>query len=102
MNLDEYIAEREARDPEFKAAREALRPAHEFHRAAIAARLAAGLTYEELTERLGKKPAVVARMETSGAPPHLDTLFAVAKALGTRFIITADGHLEVEPTSEHA
>ena len=102
MNLQEYIAEREARDPEFKAAREALRPAAEFHRAVIQARVDAGLTYQQLAERLGKKPAVVARMETSWAPPRLDALFEVARALGTSFTITPEGNIEVHPPKRRA
>jgi transcriptional regulator with XRE-family HTH domain len=97
MNLDEWIAEREARDPAFKAAREALRPASEFQSAMIAARLAAGLTNAQLAERLGKKPAAVARLEMSWAPPRLDALMAIARALDTRFTITPEGRIEVHP-----
>jgi ribosome-binding protein aMBF1 (putative translation factor) len=97
MNHREFIAQEEARDPAFKAAMEELQPAHEFHRAVIAARLAAGLTNAQLAERLGKKPAAVARLEMSWAPPRLDALMEIARALDTRFTITPDGRIEVHP-----
>ena len=102
MNHREFIAQEEARDPAFKAAMEELRPAHEFHCAIIQARLAAGLAYDQLAERLGKKPSVVARMETSWTPPRLDALFEVARALGTSFTITPEGSIEVHPPKRRA
>ena len=87
MKHRDYVAAREARDPAFKAAREALRPDYERQRALIQARLAAGLTQQELAERLGKSQSVVARLESGKHPPRLDTLIAVANALGARFSI---------------
>jgi hypothetical protein len=50
MNLDDYVRDREARDPEFKAAGEALRPQYQFQNALIAARVGAGLTQQQFAE----------------------------------------------------
>jgi transcriptional regulator with XRE-family HTH domain len=91
MKHRDYVAAREARDPAFKAAREALRPEYERQRALIQARIAAGLTQQELAERLGTSQSVVARLESGKHPPRLDTLIAVATALGAQFSI-APGH----------
>jgi transcriptional regulator with XRE-family HTH domain len=102
MNLDEFIAEEEARDPEFKAAREALRPSYEFKRALIQARLDAGLTNRELAERLGKKPAAVERLEMGWTPPRLDTLFELARVLDVQFTISPDGSLDAQPARRRA
>jgi transcriptional regulator with XRE-family HTH domain len=97
MNVEEYFAEREARDPEFRAAWEEMRPQFELERALLQARLAAGLTQRQLADRLGKKQSAIARLESGRHPPRLDTLAAVARALGASFTIAADGHLTVRP-----
>ena len=44
MNVDDYIAKRGDRDPEFRAALQALQPGFEFRRKLIKSRLDAGLT----------------------------------------------------------
>jgi len=96
-DLDKYIAEREARDPEFRKAREELRPQYEFRRAMIGARLAAGLTQKELAERMGTTQSAIARLESGNQMPTLDTLFKLATALGVDFTITPDEPLKVNP-----
>jgi transcriptional regulator with XRE-family HTH domain len=90
MNLDEYVRDREARDPAFRAAGEELRPRHEFQRALIAARLAAALTQQQLAERLGKPQSTVARWESGQHQPRLEILQAVVRALGGSFAITPE------------
>ncbi|HLH26669.1 MAG TPA: helix-turn-helix transcriptional regulator [Chloroflexota bacterium] len=96
MNVEEYFAEREARDPEFRAAWEEQRPQFELERALIKARLAAGLTQQQLADRLGKKQSAIARLESGKHPPRLDTLVAIARAVGAAFIVEPDGRLRVE------
>lgn len=91
MNHREYIAEREAREPAFKEAREALRPQYEFRRALIAARLRSGLTQVQIAERLGTTQSAVARLESGQTTPTVDTLCKLASVLGIRFEITASG-----------
>ncbi|HZR99877.1 MAG TPA: helix-turn-helix transcriptional regulator [Chloroflexota bacterium] len=90
MNLDEYVRDREARDPEFRAAGEALRPRHTFQHALVAARLAAGLTQQQLADLLDKPQSAVARWESGQHQPRLEILQAVAAALGGSFTITPE------------
>ena len=91
MNLDEYIAEREAREPAFKEAMTAERPRYEFRRALIGARLRANLTQAQLAERLGTTQSAIARLETGQSTPTVDTLCKLAAVLGIRFEITPNG-----------
>jgi transcriptional regulator with XRE-family HTH domain len=94
MNLDDYIAERTARDPEFRDAMAALEPEYEFRRALIAARLAAGLTQAELAARVGTKQPAIARLETGTSEPSLGMLKRLAKALDVTFRITPSETIE--------
>ena len=91
MNHREYIAEREAREPAFKEAREALLPQYEFRRALIAARLRSGLAQVQIAERLGATQGAIARFESGKTTPTVDTLCKLASVLGIRFEITATG-----------
>jgi transcriptional regulator with XRE-family HTH domain len=100
MNVEEYFAAREARDPEFRAAWESLRPTYEFQRALIAARLAAGLSQRELAARLGTKQPAIARLESGQHPPRLSTLQHLADALGITFVIRPHAPLKVQPAAE--
>jgi transcriptional regulator with XRE-family HTH domain len=95
MDLDQYIAEREARDPEFKAAREEMRPQYEFQRALIMARVEAGITQREMATRLEVKQSAIARWEAGQIMPTLDTLFRVSKSLGLAFTVTPETPLVV-------
>jgi transcriptional regulator with XRE-family HTH domain len=97
MDLDQYIAEREARDPEFKAAMEEMRPQYEFRKALVMARVEAGITQREMAERLGVKQAALARWEAGETMPTLDTLYRVAIALDLDFAITPEAPLVVTP-----
>jgi transcriptional regulator with XRE-family HTH domain len=96
-DLDQYIAEREARDPEFKAAREEMRPQYEFQRALIMARVEGGITQREMAGRLGVKQSALARWEAGETMPTLDTLFRVAKTLDLDFTITPEAPLLITP-----
>jgi transcriptional regulator with XRE-family HTH domain len=99
MNLDDYVAEREARDPEFKAALEEMRPQFEFRLALVTARIEGGLTQRDLALRLGVKQSALARWEAGQTMPTLDTLFRVAKTLNLDFTVTPDEPLVVTPHS---
>ena len=102
MKWRDYVAEREARDPEFRAAREETRPQFEFRRALVAARVESGLTQREMAERLGVKQPALARWEAGETMPTLDTLFRVAQALQLDFAITPDAPLTVTPATRHS
>jgi DNA-binding XRE family transcriptional regulator len=97
MNWNDYIAEREARDPEFQAARTEMRPQFEFRLALVKARIENGLSQREMAQRLGVKQSALARWEAGRIMPTLDTLFRVAKALDLDFAITPDTPLVVTP-----
>lgn len=95
MKHQDYVAQRAARDPEFRAARDASQPLYDFQRALIAARLAAGLTQRQLADRMGTQQSVVARIEGGAHPPRLDTLQKWAAACKADFTIKADAPLVV-------
>lgn len=97
MDWQDYVAEREARDPGFREACERLRPQHEFRSALIKARLEAKLTQRAMAERLGVKQSALARWEAGQTMPTLDTLFRVAGALNLDFVVTPDAPLLVTP-----
>jgi transcriptional regulator with XRE-family HTH domain len=89
MNLEEYIAERTARDPEFRIEMEALQPEYEFRLALIQARQHSGLTQAELAARIGTKQSAIARLETGESRPSFAMLVRLAKALGVTFEFTS-------------
>jgi transcriptional regulator with XRE-family HTH domain len=99
MNWDQYVTEREASDPEFKTAREEMRPQFEFRLALVSARIESELTQRDLAQRLGVKQSALARWEAGQTMPTLDTLFRVAKTLNLDFTITPDEPLVVTPHS---
>jgi transcriptional regulator with XRE-family HTH domain len=102
MNLDDYIAEREAREPELRAAREALEHEYAYHRAVIEARLAAGISQRELAARMGKQQPAIARLEGGKHPPGLDMLYALAKAVGGTFTISPTSPLTFKPAARRS
>ncbi len=53
MNHKDHVEKREARSPEFRAIREELRPQYEFRRVLIGARIGAGVSQEQLAQRMG-------------------------------------------------
>jgi transcriptional regulator with XRE-family HTH domain len=56
------------------------------------ARLAAGLTQNELARALGTTQAAVARLERSGANPTVATLDGALRATGHRLVLEAAAH----------
>jgi transcriptional regulator with XRE-family HTH domain len=101
MKHEEYVAQRAARDPAFRAAREASQPLYEFQRALIAARLAAGLTQRQLAELMGTGQSVIARIEGGEHPPRLDTLQKWAAACEAEFTIKPEAPLSVRPRARN-
>lgn len=71
-------------DPDVRAIYDELAPEYEIARAVIKARIAAGLTQEQLAQRMGTTQPVIARLESGRAKPSMSTLLRVAKATGTR------------------
>jgi len=75
-------------DPEYRQEYESLAAEFELARALIEARAAAGLTQEELAERMETSQSAVARMESGKAMPSGRTLERFARATGTRLRIS--------------
>lgn len=71
-------------DPEFQKEYEALEPEFALARTLIEARINAGLTQEEVAERMGTTQSVVARLEGGGSLPSMKTIRRYAEATGTR------------------
>ena len=72
------------KDPAFREAYDALAPEFEIARALIGARTTAGLTQEEVAERMGTTQSVVARLESGRTLPSIKTLYRYAEATGTK------------------
>jgi DNA-binding XRE family transcriptional regulator len=72
-----YAAEYCAMEPEFAIAAELIR-----------ARIAAGMTQEQVAERMGTKQTVVARLESGRAEPSTRTLERYTEATGRRLKIS--------------
>lgn len=76
------------KDPEFVREYEALEEEFALARALIGARAQAGLTQEELAQRMGTTQSVVARLEGGRSRPSTTTLAKFAKATGTRLRVS--------------
>jgi ribosome-binding protein aMBF1 (putative translation factor) len=76
------------KDPEYRREYEALGEEFALVAALIAARTRAGLTQEEVAQRMKTTQAVIARLEGGGSKPSTRTLQRYAEATGSRLKIT--------------
>ena len=86
-DLDRYIKKRKKTDPDFaKAFDEGYR---EFKIGVILrqARKEAGLTQEELADRVGTRKTAISRIENHAEDIKLSTIEKVAKALGKKIVV---------------
>lgn len=74
--------------PEFKASYDALEGEFALARAIIEARVRAGLTQEQVAEKMGTSLVAVERLEAGQIPPSTKTLLKFAEATGTRLSIS--------------
>ena len=72
----------------YREAHEALAPEFALARAVIHARVIAGLTQEQLAQRMDTTQSVIARLESGRTRPSTQTLERLAAATGTRLQIT--------------
>lgn len=86
ITLEEFEAEM-LRDPEFRKVWAPKAPRYDLAEALIKLRLAAGLTQEQLAERLGTKKQAITRIENKPGNLTLRTLARIAAAAGTDFSI---------------
>ena len=84
------------KNPAYASAYEELRPEFDLAGALIQARVQAGLTQEQLAERMETTQSVIARLESGRTRPSTQTLERLAAATGTRLRIS------FEPESAHA
>lgn len=73
---------------DYRKAHEELGPEFALARAVIQARLTAGLTQEQLAQRMKTTQSVIARLESGRTRPSTQTLERLAHATGTRLQIT--------------
>jgi transcriptional regulator with XRE-family HTH domain len=74
-------------DPAFKAEYDALEEEFALIRTLIEARARAGLTQEQVAERMGTKQAAIARLEGGRVRPSIKTLRRYAQATGSRLVL---------------
>mgnify|MGYP001548656534 CR=1 FL=1 len=72
------------KDPEFVREYEALEEEFALASAVIGARAHAGLTQEQLAERMGTSQSAIARLESGRSRPSTTTLAKLAAATGTK------------------
>ena len=89
MKLEEYRKQL-ARDPEYLAAQEELRPLLELADTVLSQRLARDWSQAELAERVGTRQANISRLESGLSNPSIKFLQRLAEALDAKLII----HLE--------
>lgn len=92
----EDVAKAWFKDPEFVEAYDALEKEFALAEAFIRARAQAGLTQEQVAQRMGTTQAVVARLESGRVKPSTRTLERFAKATGTKLRI----RFEPEPAGQ--
>ena len=100
MQLDEYIKDREERDPAFRHARKESQPHFDLRRSVIAARLNASMTQQELSKASGLPRSTITRLESGESNPTVATLEKLAAALSIRFAIDGQGTAVIDPKGE--
>ena len=76
------------KDPEYKAAYDALEEEFALASAVIEARIKSGLTQKEIAERMRTTQPFIARMEGGRQLPSVASLFRLAKATGLKLQIS--------------
>lgn len=76
------------KDPEYVREYEALEAEFALAKAVIGARAHAGLTQEELAERMGTSQSAIARLESGRSRPSTTTLAKLAAATGTKLRVS--------------
>ena len=76
------------KDKEYRKAHDELAAEFKIARAVIKARVTAGLTQEQLAQRMDTTQSVIARLEGGRSRPSTQTLQRLAAATGTRLKIS--------------
>jgi ribosome-binding protein aMBF1 (putative translation factor) len=88
MTKVKELHQRWAKGKEYRRAYEEMAPEFALARAVIDARVAAGLTQEQLARRMDTTQSVIARLESGRTRPSTQTLQRLATATGTRLKIS--------------
>ncbi len=62
----------------------------QFARELIKARIRAGLTQQQVAEKMGTKQSIIARLESGSTLPSLRSLQSYARATGSKFKISLE------------
>lgn len=95
-SVEEWIAELEGENPEFKRENERNRPRRELANVLLIRRTELDLSQQELADRMGTSVAVISRLERGQLNFSPSTLKRLAEALDTRLVYT------FEPTDRAA
>ncbi len=87
IERDKALKSKMLAGPEVREAYEAMSPEFELARELIGARARAGLTQQELAERMGTTQSAIARLEGGGRLPSMKTLLRYAQATGARPVV---------------
>ncbi len=88
MTYVSELRERWMKNPGFRAEYEAVKPTFELMMTLAEVRSSAGLTQQELAERMGTTQSAIARLEGWSSNPSTSTLRRFAEATGTRLKIS--------------
>ncbi len=80
-----------ARDPAYRAQREARAPYREIAWILIKYRMDHGLTQQQLAERVGTNYSQISRIESGRQKTNLDTILRIAHALDLKVMIGFEG-----------
>jgi transcriptional regulator with XRE-family HTH domain len=87
------------KNKKYRKAYDDLAPEFALARAVIAARVTAGLTQEQLAERMATSQSVIARLESGRTRPSTQTLERLATATGTRLKISFERARPLRPAA---
>lgn len=87
MNDYRNSLEKNMKDPEFRKEWEAQELEYQIQEELIKARIACNMTQSELAEKSGIRQSNISRIENGNAVPRLDTLCALASAMGKKIRI---------------
>ena len=82
--------QRQTRDAAFAELLDSLNPGSALRREMIAARVRAGLTQQELAQRMGTTQSTIARLERGGRSPNIKTLRRLAEVTGSQLVVRLD------------
>jgi DNA-binding XRE family transcriptional regulator len=89
--LDQKHKEMMESDPQYARAYTDMEDEFQFARELIKARIRAGLTQQQIAEKMGTTQSTVARLESGGSMPSLRSLHRYAEATGSKVRISLDG-----------